>query len=287
MQVDEDKPKIIQDTKITSTVDPKQFATKTQHAFDAEKQEWKLEKDAELPMEIQEVAAENGDEPRKKHARMRNSGSESSDSPAADPVDDSVESVQVDDSLDLEESKPLLSASDVSSSASSGDEAPPVINRLPMAKVTPISAKVVNKSNNCYEEMDEEDEEESDLEEPSAQNVVNNDSIFGPRAETLFVEYMAERTPDFDPSSLDEDEILSGLSTFRSAQQFYQMLMTRNMSHQVFNQIKFASLKAIDHLCKKSEKNRFVAGRLETIPLILQFAIRQEGERLLVVSRHE
>jgi hypothetical protein len=93
-----------------------------------------------------------------------------------------------------------------------------------MAKVVPslnnpANISINSKTNaNCYEEMDEE-EEESDVEESSQ----NGESIFGPRAEILFGEYMMERASDFDFNLLNEDDLLTGLASFRSIQPIYQV----------------------------------------------------------------
>jgi hypothetical protein len=281
MQIDEEN-KLIQDTKITSTNDLQRFGSKTQHAFDADKQEWKLEKDVELPFD---TTNENGDEPRKKHARLH-TGSESSDSPIdGNPLNEQADSIQVDDNADLDETKPLLSASDVSVSSSDDESSRPV--RPSMVKVAPLlnnpaNINISGKSASCYEEMDEE-EEESDLDDSGSQN---DECIFGPRAEVLFAEYMAERASEPDLALLEEDKLLLGLPMFRSIQPIYQMVIARNMSQQIFTNLKMHSIKAIENLCKYSEKNRLIAGRLDAIPLLLQFSIRQEGERGLVVSNY-
>lgn len=229
--------KAVQVMHVTSTDQLQEFGSRTQHAFDNEKQEWKLDKEVELPADIKDGQPnENGDEPRKKHARLH-SGSDNSDTPTdGNAVDEQPESIQVDDNS-AEEMKPLLSPSDVSCSSSS-DEAPALPTqrqpRLPIAKVAPLLNNPANinvEDKKCYEEIDEE-EEESDIEESSQ----NGDSIFGPRADILFGEYMMERASDFDFNSLNEDDLLTGLPTFRSIQPFYQVqkMLFENFKHHYF-----------------------------------------------------
>lgn len=90
-----------------------------------------------------------------------------------------------------------------------------------MAKVNPMSNNpsfVAKSGANCFEEMDEE-EEESDEEIESQ----DTESIFAPGAENMFEEYMTKRAPDFDSNSLNEDELLRGLPFFRSIHQVYQV----------------------------------------------------------------
>ncbi|KAI6203275.1 hypothetical protein M3Y94_00537300 [Aphelenchoides besseyi] len=243
-------------------------------------------------------------EPLRKQARL-DSNSSNEALPDSQQME-SLEPIQLENCADLEEQKPLISPT--SDCSSSSDEAPKLnpIKRLPvsmnqaMGKVLigaqqQTAINISNKTNNCYEEMEDDEEEEGsdddlDLEADSSGDEIDGgltahvDGIFGPRAETLFSEYMSDRPPDFTLESLNEDELLRGLPLFHSIQPIYTMVVGRNIPPHMFSSLKQSTLRAISNLCRDSARNQVVAGRLEAIPLILQCSMRQEGERSVMLQ---